>query len=524
MINQPQKTKSWNRIRKRAAKFRQSRISQHATDRSRFFDMSFRIGPLLVDYSKQKIDMATVQELTKLATEMDLGKRVQEQLAGLTMNNTECRKVLHTALRSSFADAPKDVAHDVQKERARMLKFAEMVRSGKYLGHTGKSITHIVHIGIGGSHLGPEFVCQALNRSNINIQFLSNIDGQSTKNILRDLNPETTLVIIVSKTFTTLETITNARAIRSWFLERTGNATAFKKHFVAVSNNEEGMDRFGIADSNRFYLWDWIGGRFSLWSSVGLPLAICIGPNAFRALLRGAASMDKHFQSAPFSRNAPVMLALLTVWNTNFFDTDTHAILVYDQRLRLFVDFLQQLEMESNGKSVHKDGVPVDINTCPIIWGGEETNGQHAYHQLLHQGTRSFATDFIVTVNPEHTMKSQHNLLLANALGQSKMMLQGKHFSDMNLSKHRKVVGDHPSTTILLDELNAESLGYLISLYENKVAALGYIWNINSFDQYGVENGKIEAEQIYKDLTTSKLLNQDASTAGLIETIKSRSL
>ena len=523
MTFQSNKTLAWGRIKKRATQYKKSNSFKSTNNQSRFFDMSLRIGPLLIDYSKQRIDHDSFQELINLANEIEIEEKIQAQVRGFVINNTEQRRVLHTALRSEFKDTPSGVAKEVQRERSRMLNFTEAVRSGAWIGYTGKSIKQIVHIGIGGSQLGPQFVCQALNESDIEFLFLSNIDRTATEKVLRNLDPETTLVIVVSKTFTTLETMSNARALRSWFLERTGDFKSIQKHFVAVSSNKKEMDKFGISTSNRFRMWDWVGGRFSLWSSVGLPIAIAIGEKGFQELLRGAASMDEHFRSAALSRNAPVILALLTIWNTNFLDANSHAVLVYDERLKLFTQFLQQLEMESNGKSVQKNGAPVDMQTSPIIWGGVGTNGQHAFHQLLHQGTRSYTADFIATINSSHKQNQQHNWLLANALGQSKAMRQGQRYSDDTLAEHKNVAGNHATTTILLDNLNPENLGYLISLYENKVSALGFIWNINSFDQYGVELGKILAEQIYKELTTNKTFKQDISTAGLIAAIKNRS-
>ena len=502
-------------------------VAQHGRERSttaqRFLDFSVRVGQLLIDFSKQRIDERSFEALLELADECGLPAQIERQFAGAVVNNTEQRQALHTALRAAKADCPDELRDAIHSERDRMTDFAERVRNGDWLGSTGRPITHVVAIGIGGSHLGPNLVCEALNQSGIEIRFMTNIDGIATDAALCDLDPGTTLFVVISKTFTTLETMANAHAARSWLIERTCSLDVIPSHFVAVSTNDAAMDTFGIPPTNRFAMWDWVGGRFSLWSSVGLPIAIAIGRQGFEQLLEGAAQMDRHFRDTPIRRNAPAILALLAIWNANFLGAPTHAVLAYDTRLRLLADFLQQLEMESNGKSTRRDGEPTTLHTSPVIWGGEETNGQHAFHQLLHQGTRAFSADFIATINPVHERLEQHQWLLANCLAQSQAMLLGRQHDKHALAPHRAVAGDRSTTTILLDELDARSIGCLIALYEHKVSCLGAIWDINSFDQFGVELGKELAEQIFDDLGSNEIDHHDASTQGLINTIRDRS-
>jgi len=375
-----------------------------------------------------------------------------------------------------------------------------------------------VHIGIGGSHLGPELAVEALSHHSnkvLRFSFLASIDGHLLQQLTHEIDLEQTLFIIASKSFTTQETRSNAQSLRSWFLERTGSVEALARHFVAVSANTEAACEFGIAPENVFAMWDWVGGRFSVWSSVGLPLALCIGSENFKAFLDGAHAMDLHAANTPTAQNVPALMALIETWNSSFLNKATHAVLVYDRRLRLLPDFLQQLEMESNGKSVHSDGQSVgSLLTAPIIWGGEEPNGQHAFHQLLHQGTCKFSADFISCKQPDHPFSDHHYWLLANCFSQSQAMLLGQ--SDTLAHKH--VRGDHPSTTILLDALNPRNLGALLAMYEHKVAFQSMLWQVNPFDQWGVELGKQLSQGLYEDLSTSSNGNQlDASTQGLVE-------
>jgi len=384
-----------------------------------------------------------------------------------------------------------------------------------------------VHIGIGGSHLGPELAVEALSHySNkaLRISFLASVDGHLLQQLTQNIDLEQTLFIIASKSFSTQETRSNAQSLRSWFLERTGSLDALAQHFVAVSANMDAAGEFGIAPENVFAMWDWVGGRFSVWSCVGLPLALCVGSENFKAFLDGAHEMDLHALDTPIAQNLPALMSLIEVWNSNFLNKDTHAVLVYDRRLRLLPDFLQQLEMESNGKSVHSDGTSVgSMLTAPIIWGGEEPNGQHAFHQLLHQGTRTFSADFVSCKNADHHFSDHHHWLLANCFSQSQAMLLGQS-DDLPegdpLTDHKRVRGDHPSTTILLDQLNPRSLGALLAMYEHKVAFQSILWKVNPFDQWGVELGKQLSQGIYEDISSVSSGTQlDASTQGLVEHI-----
>ena len=506
----PEQLASWKRL---AVLAEQRAGTPIRPEPGRFETYSARLGPVFIDYSKQRIDAEVMAALIDLAEEGGLGDAIRAVFDGEHVNTTEDRPALHTALRAPGGEGPKAVAGLVEAERNRFLAFAEDVRSGRWPGHTGKAIRTVVHIGIGGSHLGPELVCRALcPESDPDIRFLANIDGDAATRALARLDPATTLFIVASKSFTTLETRTNAATARSWFVERTCDPAAIARHFVAVTANGQAAQAFGMPPANRFAMWDWVGGRYSLWSSVGLPIAIALGRSRFESLLRGAHLVDRHFRSAPTGRNLPVLLALLQVWNTNFLGAATHAVLAYDRRLRLLPDYLQQLEMESNGKSVHQDGSRVATHTAPVVWGGEETNGQHAYHQLLHQGTRTFSADFIASVRPGNDLGDHHRWLLANCLGQSQAMLTGH-------GPAASSAPDPATTTILMDDLSAESLGALLALYEHKAFSAAVTWGINPFDQPGVEMGKTLAQSVHgnlvdRDGTASGL---DPSTKGLVE-------
>jgi len=395
------------------------------------------------------------------------------------------------------------------------------VHSGAWRGATGKVISDIVHIGIGGSHLGPELVCEALTATpaspgSTHVHFVANLDAHALARVLAEVDPERTLFVIVSKSFSTLETRVNALSARSWLLERMADPDAVSAHFVAVTSNPQAAAAFGIPESNRFELWDWVGGRFSLWSAVGLPIMFSAGIHAFTRLLAGAQAMDAHFADAALEENLPLLMALTGIWNYNFLGVTNHAILPYCERLRLLPDYLQQLMMESNGKSVHLDGSTVSIHTMPIVWGGTGTNGQHAFHQLLHQGTRAFTADFILCAADEHQLSDHHRWLLANALGQSQAMMSGEAHAD----PHRAVAGNHATTTLVLPDLEPESIGALLALYEHTVFCQGLLWNINSFDQWGVELGKRLAEPIFKQLGGSSALTQDMPTRGLINYLR----
>ena len=483
-----------------------------ATARSR------RLGPIYIDYSKQALDDEVVDALGALAKESNLAAAIDEMFSGARINLTEDRPVLHTVLRAPAGVCPDDVA----TERERFLGLADAVRNGRRRGYTGKPFETLVVIGIGGSQLGPELVVDALRPPDApDVRFLSNIDGDAPVRTLAGLDPATTLVIVVSKSFTTLEARINAQTTRSWFLERTGEPRVVDEHFLAVTANHAAAAEFGIPTGNCLAMWDWVGGRFSMWSAAGLPIAIALGRRGFEELLAGANRVDDHFRQTPLRDNIPVLLALLAVWNTNFHGAATHAVLPYDRRLRLLPRYLQQLEMESNGKSVRRDGNAVGTHTAPVVWGDEETNGQHAFHQLLLQGTRAFSADFIATVRAGHDLDDHHDWLLANCLAQSKAMLEGRR-TDGPLGSHRRVPGGHPSTTVLLDELSPRSLGALLALYEHKVFCLGAIWQINAFDQWGVELGKELAGPIHDELASTGYgrVRHDASTVGLLTQIR----
>ena len=509
----PQELDAWRRL----AALAERRAGSHARPADPFESYCRRLGPILVDYSRQRVDDEIAHALADLASESGLETAIGELFQGKRINLSENRAVLHTALRAPPDECPVEVAG----ERERFLGFADGVRSGERMGYTGKPFGTVVVIGIGGSQLGPELVVDALSSGSApHVRFLANVDGDAVQRTLAGLDPATTLVVVVSKSFTTLETRINAETVRSWFLERTCEPGVVDQHFVGVTANDRAAAEFGIAREHRFAMWDWVGGRFSLWSAAGLPIAIALGRDAFEDLLAGAHRIDVHFRDSPLPRNVPVLLALLQAWNTNFHDAGTHAVLPYDRRLRLLPQYLQQLEMESNGKSVRRDGEQARTHTSPIVWGGEETNGQHAFHQLLHQGTRAFSADFIAVARADHDLRVHHDWLLANCLAQSKAMLDGR--TDASVDTHRRVDGHHPTTTMLLDELNPGSLGALLALYEHKVFCLAAIWQINAFDQWGVELGKELAEPIYDQLAggTGKTTGSDPVTTGLVTEIK----
>ncbi len=477
------------------------------------------VGSLTLDFSHQHVSPPVLAALQELADQCDLKNQIQRQFRGERVNVTEDRAVLHTALRAPFELCPEEVKAEVDVERNKLLDLAARLRHGSWCGYTGRSIDTLVHIGIGGSNLGPQFACDALeefNNSGIDIRFLSSIDGHQLDRILAELDAETTLFVIVSKSFTTRETQHNAVSVRSWFLERSGSIEAIEKHFIAVSSNLSEVSRFGIPECNTFAMWDWIGGRFSVWSSAGLPLAIMLGEEHYLAFLNGAHSIDRHVTSSKTTGNAPALLALLAIWNSNFLAAESHAVLAYDHRLKLLPAHLQQVEMESNGKSVHNDGQACEISTGNVLWGGEEPQGQHAYHQLLHQGTRRFSADFITCIAADHRHSDHHAWLLANCLSQSQALFQGQSVAALKndpLAAHKALPGNHASTTILLNRLTPQALGELLALYEHKVMCLGIILDIDAWDQWGVELGKSLAGSIYHDLT-NKLAASEKTAEG----------
>ena len=505
----PERLAAWRRLGALAERAAQ------APEGDRFARFSARLGPLLVDYSRQRIDESVRQALVALAEESCLDAAIRDLFAGKKVNNTEGRSAEHTTLR-----LPKDACPGpVLQARERFLDIAEAVREGRRRGFSGRPFETVLHIGIGGSHLGPELCMQALGGTDApEVRFLANVDGAAASRLLAGLDPATTLVVVVSKSFTSLETRRNAQTVRSWFLERTCEPAALAKHFLAVTANVQACADFGLPPENRLPMWDWVGGRFSLWTAAGLPVAIALGRDGFEELLAGAHLVDEHFRRAPLDENLPLLLALLQVWNTNFGGAATHAVLAYDHRLRRLPEFLQQLEMESNGKSVRRDGEPTGAHTSPVVWGGEETNGQHAFHQLLHQGTRAFSADLIASIRPNHRLADHHHWLLANCLAQGKAMDEGRDGENA----HRRVAGGHPTTTLLLDELTPHALGALLALYEHKAFCLGALWQVNPFDQFGVELGKSLAEPIHDELSRGVAGAQDPTTAGLLAAIRSK--
>ncbi|RKP54745.1 glucose-6-phosphate isomerase [Pararobbsia silviterrae] len=481
------------------------------------------------DFSKHRIDDTTLSLLVDLARATGVEARRDAMFAGDIVNPTEHRAVLHTALRSHDVNAP--FAKEIQAERAKMAVFADKVRSGAWTGHTGKPIRHIVNIGIGGSDLGPKMVVHALHQfadPKIKTYFVSNVDGADLQRVLEQIDPETTLAVIVSKTFTTQETLTNAISLRDWFTKNGVKQADLAKHFVGVSSNVAEVVKFGIAEDNIFQMWDWVGGRYSLWSAVGLSIMLAVGPNHFDHLLAGAERMDQHFREAPLERNLPVIMGLLGVWYRDFFGSQSQLVAPYSESLHFLPSYLQQLEMESNGKSAQLNGDTVDYPTAAVIWGEPGTNGQHAFFQMIHQGPTLIPIDFIALLTAEHPLPHHHDRLLANCFAQSEALMLGRTFEEAQkiagpdkpeLVPHIVFPGNRPSTTILLDELNPQALGALIALYEHKVLVQGSIWNVNSFDQWGVELGKILGKVVEADLIADAPVDpakHDSSTTALI--------
>jgi glucose-6-phosphate isomerase len=488
---------------------------------------------LFLDYSKNRITDASLTLLLQLANECGLRARIDAMFNGEKINLTENRAVLHVALRAPGNAAimvdGKNIVPEVHEVLEKMTRFSNRVRSGEWKGHTGKRISNVVNIGIGGSDLGPVMAYEALKHysdRNLTFRFISNVDGIDFVEATRDLDPAETLFIVSSKTFTTLETMTNAQTARDWLLNGLGgDRSAVAKHFVAVSTNAEKVSAFGIDTANMFGFWDWVGGRYSMDSAIGLSTMLALGPDNFRSMLRGFHEMDAHFRTAPFERNLPVLLALLTVWYTDFFDAQTVAVLPYEQYLKRFPAYLQQLTMESNGKHVSLDGQKVDCATSPIFWGEPGTNGQHSFYQLIHQGTRMIPCDFIAFAEALTPLGRHHDILLANMFAQAEALAFGKSRQEVEqegtpkwLVPHRVFEGNRPSNVILAERLTPEALGKLVALYEHSVFTQGVIWNINSFDQWGVELGKALAQRIIPELEspTQPKLSHDSSTNNLI--------
>ena len=510
-----------------------------AADPMRFQRYSIEAAGLFLDYSKNRIVERTLPLLVSLARQTGVSAKIAAMFAGERINHTEQRAVLHTALRNrsetSVLVDGRDVMPDVQRVLSQMRSFVEGVRAGKLRGHSGKALTDIVNIGIGGSDLGPYMATEALEpyAGRLRAHFVSNVDAAHLGRTLKRLNPEETLFIVASKTFTTQETLTNARSARDWLISRLGAQSAVASHFAAVSTNIAATSAFGIEPERVFEFWDWVGGRYSLWSAIGLPVALYIGMDAFEEMLAGAHAMDQHFASAPLDSNMPAILALLGVWYIDFWDARTHAVLPYDQGLHRFTAYLQQLDMESNGKRVDHTGHVVDYLTGPVVWGEPGTNGQHAFFQHLHQGTQFTPADFILPLRSHYPLEPHASMLIANCLAQTQALMRGKnevevraelHAQGMSESRiehllsHKVFPGNRPSNTILMDRLTPSTLGALIALYEHKVFVQGAIWDINSFDQWGVELGKQLANRILEDLDAQRVGDShDASTRGLLE-------
>ncbi len=510
-------------------------------DAQRFDKFSLLFNDILLDYSKQPINGETVALLLALARQQDLAGWIARMFQGEKINNTEQRAALHSALRGEDAAMVDgvDIMPDIKRVLKQMAQFSTAVHCGEHNGYSGKPFTDIVNIGIGGSDLGPVMVTEALKPyglPHLTSHFVSNIDGTQLSETLRQLDPATTLFIIASKTFTTLETITNAHSARAWFLAHGGGEADIAQHFVAVSTNRTAVEEFGINPDNMFEFWDWVGGRYSLWSAIGLPIVLAIGMDNFNLLLAGAREMDQHFATAPLAENLPVMLGLIGIWQINFCAVTSHAVLPYDQHLHRFPAYLQQLEMESNGKRITRDGEVVDYHTGAVVWGEPGTNGQHAFYQLLHQGTQTIAADFLAPCQSHHPIGNHHRLLLANFFAQTEALMTGRNKGEVradlesqglttesleSLLPHKIFPGNHFTTSVLFKKLDPKTLGNLIALYEHKVFVQSVIWNINPFDQWGVELGKQLAGKILTELEQDKtVVAHDPSTNGLINFFK----
>ena len=532
-------TPAWKALREHYAKIKDLHMRDlFADDSGRFGKFSLRYSDILLDYSKNRITEETLPLLIDLAEQSDLPAWIERMYTGEKINFTEQRAVLHTALRNR-SNTPVyvegvDVMPEVNRVLEKMRRFTDNVRSGEWKGYSAKSITDVVNIGIGGSDLGPVMVTEAMKPYGyrLNVHFVSNVDGSQILDTLAKLNPETTLFLVASKTFTTQETMTNARQARRWLLTAASDRRVVAKHFVALSTNREAVQAFGIDPDNMFEFWDWVGGRYSLWSAIGLSIALYIGMDNFEELLAGAHDMDQHFRSAPLRQNMPVILALLGIWYRNFFDADSHAILPYDQHLHRLPAYLQQADMESNGKRVARDGDGVEYSTGPIIWGEPGTNGQHAFFQLIHQGTELIPADFLMAVNAHHGIPDQQQILFSNFLAQTEALMRGKTEDEARaeleteglsaqsikeLLPHKVFPGNKPTNSLLYPKLTPSILGMLIALYEHRIFVQGIIWQINSFDQWGVELGKQLATLIQEDLDSQTVAqDHDSSTLGLL--------
>ncbi|SDE01752.1 glucose-6-phosphate isomerase [Niabella drilacis] len=540
----PSKTKSWKKLTAHSETMKAVHMRDlFAADDQRFQKYSLRHGALLFDYSKNRITDQTLQLLAELAKEAQLPEAIRAMFSGALINQTEQRSVLHIALRYFGKEAinsnGENVMPAVRKVQQKMKRFCEAVHNGSHVGYTGKKIKSIVNIGIGGSDLGPFMVTEALKPytvKGIEAFFVSNVDGTQITEVLKKVNPETTLFLIASKTFTTQETMTNAHTARDWFLKKAKDIKQVSKHFAALSTNEKEVKKFGIDTKNMFEFWDWVGGRYSLWSAIGLSIALTIGYHNFEALLKGAYDIDEHFKTAPFEQNIPVIMALISLWYINFFGAQTEAILPYDQYLHRFPAYFQQGNMESNGKSVDRNGKRVTYATGPVIWGEPGTNGQHAFYQLIHQGTPLIPCDFIAPAQTHNPVGDHHQKLLSNFFAQTEALMNGKTLKEVKdelkksglsradtdrLAPFKVFEGNKPTNSFLVERITPFTLGQLIALYEHKIFVQGVIWDIYSFDQWGVELGKQLANKILPALEgDAPVTGHDSSTSGLINAYK----
>lgn len=538
---------SWLALEEHFNKVQNIHLKDLFKDDNRFNEFSVGLNDILLDFSKNRITSETFKLLVGLAKETGVEVGIKAMFSGDEINNTEKRSVLHTALRNR-SNTPvivngKDIMPQINEVLNQMRLFTKKVRSGEWKGFSGKSITDVVNIGIGGSDLGPLMVSEALRPyggDQLKVHFVSNIDGSHISETLKHINQETTLFVIASKTFTTQETLTNATSAKDWFLQSTANEMDVAKHFVALSTNTEGVAAFGIDTQNMFEFWDWVGGRYSLWSAIGLSIALAIGFENFEEVLLGAHEMDKHFESAPFEENIPVILAILGVWYNNFFNAESHCILPYDQYMHRFAAYFQQGDMESNGKSTTKQGGKVNYSTGPIVWGEPGTNGQHAFYQLIHQGTKLIPCDFIAPVNSQNPISDHHSKLLSNYFAQTEALMRGKTSQEAKeellssgmemeaineLLPHKVFEGNKPSNSIMVKKLTPRVLGSLVAMYEHKIFTQSIIWNVNAFDQWGVELGKQLAKAILPELKSNNKINShDSSTNGLINFYKENRL
>jgi glucose-6-phosphate isomerase len=543
-MSQLTQSAAWLALAAHRDEIAETRLQSLFNDEERFTNFSLVEDDLLLDFSKNRVTATTMKLLRAFAEQEGVEDAISAMFAGERINHTEGRAVFHVALRNRSGRPMTMDGHDVMPDvlnvLERMNRISTSIRDGSWLGHTGEAIRDVVNIGIGGSDLGPAMVCQALapdSRGGPRLHFVSNIDGAHIASTLERLDPATTLFVVASKTFTTDETLTNARTARAWLVDGLGDPSCVARHFVAVSTNADEVTSFGIDRQNMLEFWDWVGGRFSLWSAVGLSIACAIGMSGFEELLAGAHAADEHFRSTPLSRNIPVTMALLGLWSSNFLGAESHAILPYDQSLARFAAYFQQGDMESNGKGIDRNGASItDYRTGPIVWGEPGTNGQHAFFQLLHQGTRSVAIDFIAPMRSRYPIGDHHRRLLANFMAQSEALMCGKdeeqvryELEELGLSKprvaeltpHKCFPGDRPSTSILFEELTPRALGRLIALYEHKIFVQGVLWRINSFDQWGVELGKQLAVRLLAELEDdSPLAGHDSSTRGLVQHYK----